>query len=78
MNEMIKNIGERIVVKMSVVNTVMKNYDGNKRENPLYSELQGMFQMLKAMNIEFNVLWNYEVTEMTGIEIMGKKFKVNN
>jgi hypothetical protein len=81
MNAMINNIGERLVVKARVVNDFMESWlagkeEGNLRRNPFYSELQGMLQMLKAMDIDFSIEYDNEVVKMTAIVVMGKKFEV--
>lgn len=80
MTEMIKNLGEALVIKMRVVNMVKRNneyiFDNNIRTNPFYSEFTGMLQALKAMNIECEVDYNKDVTEMTAITIMGIRFEV--
>ena len=81
MNEMIKNIGERMTTKARLVNDFMAswlegNEEGNLRRNPFYSEFQGMCQLLKAMDIDFNIEYDNEVTSMAAITIMGKTFVV--
>jgi len=79
MGNMINNIGERIVTKARIVNDFMEswvagNEEGNLRRNPFYSELQGMFQLLKAMDIDFDIEYDKDVVKMTAIIIMGKTF----
>ena len=81
MTTMINNIGERMVVKARVVNQFMKDWlegkeEGNLRRNPFYSEFRGMTEMLKAMEIEFDIEYDEDVVSMTAITIMGKKFEV--
>lgn len=80
MTEMIKKIGERLVIQMRVVNMVRRNneyiFDNNIRTNPYHSEFAGMTQLLKAMDIEYEIDWNEDVTQMTAITIMGTRFEV--
>lgn len=81
MTEMINNIGERMTIKARIVNDFMENWlagneEGNLRRNPFYSEFQGMCQLLKAMDIEFDIGYDEKVTRMTAITIMGKTFEV--
>lgn len=80
MAEMIRNIGSVLVIKMRVVNMVKRNneytFDNNIRTNPYYSEFAGMTQLLKAMDIEYEIDWNEDVTQMTAITIMGIRFEV--
>lgn len=80
MAEMIQKLGETLVIKMRVVNMVKRNneyiFDNNIRTNPFYSEFIGMTQMLKAMDIEYDIAWNEDVTEMIAITIMGTRFDV--
>lgn len=81
MTHMINNIGERMTTKARVVNDFMEswlagNEEGNLRKNPFYSEFQGMCQMLKAMEIDFDIEYDEEVVKMTAITIMSKRFEV--
>lgn len=80
MKEMIRKIGEYCVIKMRVVNMVLRNrdyiFDNNIRTNPFYSEFSGMLQMLKTMDFEFDVEWDEEVKQMTAITIMNQRFEV--
>lgn len=78
MNEMFSNIGERLVIKARVVNLAKREneYSKNFRECPVYSEFVGMIEMLKTMQIDYDIDWNYDVTQMTSITVMGKKFEV--
>ena len=79
MREMIKKIGESMVIKMRVVNMVKENNDyfnSNIRTNPFYSEFVGMTQLLITMEIDFEIEWNEDVTQMTAITIMGTRFEV--
>ena len=83
MTNMINNIGDRMVTKARVVNEFMKswvagNEKGNMRENPFYSEFMGMCQLLKAMEIEFDLEHDLttEALEIKTIVIMGKRFEV--
>ncbi|MDD6484010.1 MAG: hypothetical protein PUF72_05485 [Clostridiales bacterium] len=77
MNDMIERIGERLVAKMRIVNNkrIMDSFE-NKRYCPAYSEFNGMLQILKTMNIDYDIDYDDEVTEMTAITIMGHRFKV--
>lgn len=81
MTELINNIGERMTIKARLVNDFVASWlegkeEGNMRRNPFYSEFQGMCQLLKAMCIEFDIEYDQEVTSMTAITIMGKRFAV--
>ena len=78
MNEMINRIGDRMVVKARVVNLAVEegDYAHNIRECPTYSEFYGMIELLKTMGIEYDIEFNREVTHMTAIVIMGKRFEV--
>ena len=78
MNELINKIGERITAKMRVVNIGKLNgyYKENFREYPSYSEFVGMTQMLRAMDIDFEVEWDENDNQMTAITVMGKRFEV--
>lgn len=76
--EMINNIGDRLVAKMRVVNLYKKKgeYAGNFRKCPFYSEFVGMTQMLKTLGIDFDIDWDANVTQMTAVTVMGKRFDV--
>lgn len=78
MNEMINKIGKRLVTQMRAVNTFGNElvYDNNLRTNPFRSELAGMQNLLKAMDIEFDFEYNEDVTEFTAVILMGKRFTV--
>lgn len=80
MTTMINNIGDRMVSKARSVNFFIKDWleckeEGSMRSNPIFSEFQGMKQLLKAMDIEFEIECNADL-QMTAIVIMGKTFKV--
>lgn len=78
MKEMIKNIGERMVKKMRIVNREIEDgrYTHNLRKCPFYSEFIGMTQLLKTMEIDFEIDYDETVTYMTAITIMGTRFEV--
>lgn len=78
MNEMINKIGERLVNKGKLVNRYLQSCeaDENKRKNPFYSEFQGMLQLLKAMDMDYEIEWDAEVKLMTAITVMGKQFEI--
>lgn len=83
MKEMIKNIGNAIIVRMRVCNIGMREWSEDERRftesrplNKFDWELSGMLQALKHMGIEFEIDYNDHVTQYTGIEIMGIKFEV--
>lgn len=83
MKEMIKNIGNAIIVRMRVCNISMGEWYKSERRftesrplNKFDWELSGMLQALKHMGIEFEIDYNDRVTQYTGIEIMGIKFEV--
>ena len=81
MNKMINNIGNRMVTKARLVNDFMASWlegkeEGNLRRNPFYSEFQGMCQLIKAMEMDFDIEYDEKVVRMTAIVIMGKKFEV--
>lgn len=80
MKKMIENIGNRIVTKIRLVNQAKRDengsfYENNIRLNPFYSELQGMLQLLKTMDVEFEIDYDETVTYMTAITIMGQRFE---
>ena len=83
MKEMIKSIGNTIIVRMRVCNISMREWSEDERRftesrplNKFDWELSGMLQALKHMGIEFEIDYNDRVTQYTGIEIMGIKFEV--
>lgn len=78
MNEMITKIAERMITKMRIINTEVKDgrYANNMRKFPIYSEFIGMTQLLKTMDIDFEIEYDETVTDMTAIVIMGKRFEV--
>ena len=81
MTEMINNIGNRMATKARLVNNFLESWykgevSGNLRTNPFYSEFQGMCQLLKAMEMEFDIQYDNDVVCMTAIVIMGKTFEV--
>ena len=81
MTEMINNIGARMITKARLVNRFMEswlagNEEGNMRSNPYYSEFQGMCQLLKAMDMEYEIQYSDDVSKITAIVIMGKAFAV--
>ena len=83
MKEMIKNIGNTIIVCMRVCNISMGKWSEDERRftesrplNKFDWELSGMLRALKHMGIEFEIDYNDRVTQYTGIEIMGIKFEV--
>lgn len=69
-NEMINNLGERMVTLMRVVN--IEGLSGNK----LAYELNGMVMALKAMNIDYDFDFNNEVTQYTAVIINNIRFDV--
>ena len=83
MKEMIKNIGNAIIVRMRVCNISMGEWYEDERRftengplNKFDWELSGMLQALKHMDIGYEVNYNGSVTQYAGIEIMGIKFEV--
>lgn len=78
MNEMITKIAERMITKMRIINSEKKDgrYAENFRKFPIYSEFVGMTQLLKTMDIDFEIEYDESVTYMTAIVIMGKRFEV--
>lgn len=78
MNEMITKIAERMITKMRIINSEKKGgrYAKNFRKFPIYSEFVGMTQLLKTMDIDFEIKYDESVTFMTAIVIMGKRFEV--
>lgn len=81
MTEMINNIGKRMVTKARLVNMVLGSWyedkvGGNLRNNPYYSEFQGMCQLLKAMEMEYDIQYDNDTVHMTAIVIMGQTFEV--
>ena len=63
----IKKIADRIVVKVKAVNVAIKR--GASRCNKLQYELNGMLMILQALEIEYEIVWDYTVTYMTGLKI---------
>lgn len=80
MTEMINNIGNRMVTKARLVNKVLEDWENGKceslRSNPFYSEFSGMCQLLKAMNMEYDIRYDTDSVKMVTIVIMGKPFNV--
>ena len=76
--EMINNIGDRLTTKMRVVNLYKESgeFADNFRKCPFYSEFVGMTQMLKTLGIEFEIDWDVNVSKMTAVTVMGKRFEV--
>lgn len=70
MNQMIENLGNRMVRKMAVVN--IYGIKGNK----FAIELKGMCQALDALGIDYEFDFNEEVTQYTAITIDGKRFAI--
>ena len=64
------DLGSRIIHLMSVVNIF--GLSGNK----LAHELHGMEMAMQAMHIEFEPEYNADVTQYTGITIMGKRYAI--
>lgn len=67
--EMIRKIGERILKNIKTINlaggcSVKLNYS-----------FKGMCQMLQAMELDYNIIWNNNGV-MDGIEIEGEVFTV--
>lgn len=79
MTEMINNIGNRMVTKARLVNKVLEDWENgeckNLRSNPFYSEFQGMCQLLKAMDMEYDIQYNDNL-RIAAIVITGKAFNV--
>lgn len=67
--EMIRKIGERILKNIKAINLT----DGSAKLN--YS-FKGMCQMLQAMELNYNIIWNSNGVTMDGIEIEGEVFTV--
>lgn len=68
--EMIRKIGKRILKNIKAVNlaggcSVKLNYS-----------FKGMCQMLQAMELDYNIIWNANGITMDGIEIEGEVFTV--
>lgn len=83
MKEMIKNIGNAIIVRMRVCNISMGEWYEDERRftesrplNKFDWELSGMLQALKHMGIEYEVNYNDDVTQYTGVTVMGIRFEV--
>lgn len=67
--EMIRKIGERILKNIKAINLT----DSSVKLN--YS-FKGMCQMLQAMELNYNIIWNSNGVTMDGIEIEGEVFTV--
>lgn len=78
MTEIIKKLGECMVIKMRLINRAKRSgeYANNFRQFPIYSEWVGMTQTLKTMGFEFEIDYDETVTDMTAITIMGMRFEV--
>lgn len=78
MNEMINKIGERLVVKARVVNIYRNDekYAHNIRTCPFYSEFRGMIEMLKTLDIDYDIDFSADLSQMTAITVAGKRFEV--
>lgn len=63
----IKTIADRIATKAKAVNVVVKN--GASRCNKLQYELNGMLNVLKTLDIEYEFGWDYTVQYMTCFKI---------
>ena len=70
MTEMINKLGERMVIRMRVVNIF--GLSGNR----LADELHGMVEALQAMGIDFEFEYNDTVDQYTAITVMGTRFEV--
>ena len=81
MTTMIENIGDQLIIEARMVNEFMESWlagkeEGNLRRNPFYSEFRGMLQMLKTMDIDFEIEYDEQFVRMTAITVMGKRFAV--
>lgn len=83
MNEMIQNLGNRMVALMRVINIENRNWSEDERRftetrpsNKFDHELHGMTMALQAMGIEFGFEFDGEVIEYTAITLMGTRFEV--
>ena len=83
MTEMLDNLAERMISKIQVINLYTVEWADNEKRftesrplNKFDHELRGMTDAMKAMGIEFEFKYNADVTEITAITIMGKRYKV--
>lgn len=83
MNDMINNLGNRMVRLARVCNIEKREWSENERRfteirkpTKFDHEFHGMVMAIKAMGIEFDFEYNYETMEMTTIIIMGKRFDI--
>lgn len=67
-NEIIKDIAERMMIKIRVMYLYINEYK-NKRECPFYSELIGMEQLLKTIGVEFEYTFDLDTMEITALTI---------
>lgn len=84
MNEMINNLGGRIVTLLRVINIDRREWSQDERRftesrpcTRFDHELRGMTMAMKAMGIEFEFDFDENVIEYTAISIMGRRFDVN-
>lgn len=68
--EMIRKIGERILKNIKAINLA------NGCSVKLNYSFKGMCQMLQAMELNYNIVWNSDGVTMDGIEIEGEAFTV--
>lgn len=68
--EMIRKIGERILKNIKAINLT------NGYSVKLNYSFKEMCQMLQAMELNYNIVWNSDGVTMDGIEIEGEVFTV--
>lgn len=71
-----KEIAKRLAIKTALANTFADQYPNNCRENPFYSEREGIEEMLKMLGIEFEYEWDETVTNITAVTVMGERVEI--
>ena len=82
MNEMIKNLGDRMVTLVRVINMYSKEHHESenrmetRKSNKFDHEFKGMVMAIEAMGFAYDLEWDNEVVEIKTIIIQGISFEV--
>lgn len=78
MNEMLREIGDRLANKYSLYSIYKNNYNNNHRECPFYSEARGIEEALKVMGINFSIEFDVQVSYEVPVAVVvnGERFEV--
>lgn len=71
-----KEVAKRLMIKTRLANMFADQYPNNCRENPFYSEREGIEEMLKMMGIDFEYEWDEEVLNITAVTVMGDRVEI--